>query len=985
MPGATSTDGDCDVNSIPARLSSPHPKWNASEFQCSICYDLLLNPVVVLLPSADQSFGVCIRLRETIEKLFPEQIAARRRAAGLTTHTHKCSGDCSPAAFPFSPSSPSSSTYTSGTSTDTASTNTATAATNTSDTATATTATTHSGSPPVVTGGPAGGGGAPGPPSASLPYPLLDLDLLSRAAEQYRELSLLISAITSVPAPPAAVVQAFTHAAASMADHVNTRRGQNGAPAAAAAAMPLHPQQAAELARLFLSSGPALTSTAAATAAAAAALRTLVSALHHQQRQAAAAAGAGAAGPDGITTAQGTAAVMAASGAADDALRTTADTVQQLTAEAAAMSHLLRMHHQQQLQAHMQAAWQAQAAAQAQAQTQQLLQLQAAQQQAAQQQYLGHYTISGGPPQPPPPPPQQPQVLISWGNGPTAAASAPVLIVGGAPAATQDPATTYPIAAAAGGQQPHATTAPLQPLPYISVPGSSTATVAVGTVVGHTPTAELYGWVQATGSAPYQDGVAGSVWPEQANAAAAGAAAAAVTGQGQVCYPLTAAAPLRFLGAQPYAAAAGSASAGGVQPMQVSLAEVLPDSAATAAAPMSPQGLQQQRLRLLPRQQQQAQVLARGASAAALPAVGLAPAGFGATAVPLVPLGGGSWHRDWNCWDCHVAQAGRASKGPELSALGVAVGGYELQLGSPINPSDVNTVQGKYPIQPALPGAVPGHEGVAEVLAVGPEVSELSPGDWVVPLAPAQGTWRSGGIFPRAHWHRVPQDIGLESASTLVINPPTALAMLENFVDMKPGDTVAQNGATSAVGEAVIQIARAKGLRTINIIRQRPDMEATVARLRDLGADLITTEERLKDDLTCDDFPPPPQSHPRLSTCNLPPPPSPPTPQSPPSNPPDGGTLVTYGGMSMQPVTAPTAAMIFKDISFRGFWLTGRWSQAQGPAGKAAALDRIVQMYRSGSLRPPAVVAFPLDLWREAFQELATPHRGRKVALSPSA
>ncbi|GIL80846.1 hypothetical protein Vretimale_9439 [Volvox reticuliferus] len=296
-------------------------------------------------------------------------------------------------------------------------------------------------------------------------------------------------------------------------------------------------------------------------------------------------------------------------------------------------------------------------------------------------------------------------------------------------------------------------------------------------------------------------------------------------------------------------------------------------------------------------------------------------------------------------------------------------------LQSPINPSDVNTIQGKYPIQPPLPGAVPGHEGVAEVLAVGPEVSGLSAGDWVVPLTPAQGTWRSAGTFSAAHWHKVPREIGLEAASTLIINPPTALAMLENFVELKQGDTVAQNGASSAVGEAVIQIARAKGLRTINIIRERPNMEATVARLRDLGADLVTTEEQLKDDLKASGLPSPllglncvggsaAQAVTRILQ--------------------DGGTLVTYGGMSMQPVTAPTAAMIFKDISFRGFWLTGRWSQAQGLTGRAASLDRIVQMYLSGSLRPPAVKAFALGRWKEAFAALEAPHRGHKVVLAPS-
>lgn len=42
-------------------------------------------------------------------------------------------------------------------------------------------------------------------------------------------------------------------------------------------------------------------------------------------------------------------------------------------------------------------------------------------------------------------------------------------------------------------------------------------------------------------------------------------------------------------------------------------------------------------------------------------------------------------------------------------------------LQAPINPSDVNTCQGKYPIQPKLPGT-PGHEGVGVVTEVGIEV-----------------------------------------------------------------------------------------------------------------------------------------------------------------------------------------------------------------------------------------------------------------------
>jgi hypothetical protein len=45
-----------------------------------------------------------------------------------------------------------------------------------------------------------------------------------------------------------------------------------------------------------------------------------------------------------------------------------------------------------------------------------------------------------------------------------------------------------------------------------------------------------------------------------------------------------------------------------------------------------------------------------------------------------------------------------------------------LHVQAPINPSDINTVQGKYPLVPKLPAAVPGHEGVAKVVQAGSKV-----------------------------------------------------------------------------------------------------------------------------------------------------------------------------------------------------------------------------------------------------------------------
>ena len=54
---------------------------------------------------------------------------------------------------------------------------------------------------------------------------------------------------------------------------------------------------------------------------------------------------------------------------------------------------------------------------------------------------------------------------------------------------------------------------------------------------------------------------------------------------------------------------------------------------------------------------------------------------------------------------------------------------------------------GTYPIRPTLP-ATGGGEGVAEILSVGDEESDLRPGDWVIPARPMVGTWRSHIVSP---------------------------------------------------------------------------------------------------------------------------------------------------------------------------------------------------------------------------------------------
>ena len=60
------------------------------------------------------------------------------------------------------------------------------------------------------------------------------------------------------------------------------------------------------------------------------------------------------------------------------------------------------------------------------------------------------------------------------------------------------------------------------------------------------------------------------------------------------------------------------------------------------------------------------------------------------------------------------------------------------------------------------------------------------------------------------------------------------------------GDSIIQNGGNSAVGVYVIQLAKLWNIKTINVIRDRPDVDQLREYLKSLGADYVLTEEEIR-------------------------------------------------------------------------------------------------------------------------------------------
>ncbi len=286
---------------------------------------------------------------------------------------------------------------------------------------------------------------------------------------------------------------------------------------------------------------------------------------------------------------------------------------------------------------------------------------------------------------------------------------------------------------------------------------------------------------------------------------------------------------------------------------------------------------------------------------------------------------------------------------------------------SPINPADINVLEGKYPIRPELPGT-PGVEGVGLVEECGAGVTGFAPGDAVL-LPHRFGAWREAGNASAQDLVKIGSDVPLEQAAMLRINPATALVMLRNFVALQPGEWIVQNAANSAVGRCVIRLARHFGWGTVNVVRRAELADELKAE----GADVVLVEgEKISAGIKAATGGAPLRlalnavggdSATRLAGALAP-----------------GGTIATYGAMARQPLKIPNGQLIFQDIAWRGFWIS-RWYQQVGETAGNALLAELASLAASGVIATPIEAVYPLDQIAEALTHAQRAQRGGKILL----
>lgn len=290
-------------------------------------------------------------------------------------------------------------------------------------------------------------------------------------------------------------------------------------------------------------------------------------------------------------------------------------------------------------------------------------------------------------------------------------------------------------------------------------------------------------------------------------------------------------------------------------------------------------------------------------------------------------------------------------------------------LASPINPSDLMFIAGKYGLKPKLP-AVPGFEGVGVVEASGGgPLGWLRKGKRVAVINDGRGTWAEYTVTKARQVVPVPDDLSDEQAASFFVNPATALAMVQDVLKVPKGAWLLQSAAGGELGKMVIRLGYKFAFRTINVVRRREQMDE----LKKLGADHVLVES---------DGPIPEQVRKLV---------------------PDGvrfaldpvggevgsqviaalgagGRCLVYGSLSDEPVTAHPRYFIGNDIKVEGFWL-GAWAKQQGVLTMLGLFRRVRALMAAGVLQTQFAATYPFEEAAKAVAHAAAPGKGGKVLL----
>jgi trans-2-enoyl-CoA reductase len=290
-------------------------------------------------------------------------------------------------------------------------------------------------------------------------------------------------------------------------------------------------------------------------------------------------------------------------------------------------------------------------------------------------------------------------------------------------------------------------------------------------------------------------------------------------------------------------------------------------------------------------------------------------------------------------------------------------------LAFPINPADLLTIEGLYAFRPSLPARI-GAECVARVLAVGDAVEDFREGDVVIPLD--RENWVQRKVSKASDLIKVPAGVDPLQLAMLKVNPPTAYLMMTKYADLAPGDWLLQDAANSGVGHCLIQLAKAEGLNTVNIVRR----DGLAEELTKLGADVVLVDgPDLAERITAATG----GAQIRLAIDAV------------------GGSqivrfgdaladeaiVLNYGRLSNENPQLSSHQCVFKRLMLTGFWLVP-WLRKMPRQEVVSLYGRLAQLMAEGVLRINIEKTFPIEEIKQAVALSNAYGRAGKVLVTPN-
>lgn len=292
----------------------------------------------------------------------------------------------------------------------------------------------------------------------------------------------------------------------------------------------------------------------------------------------------------------------------------------------------------------------------------------------------------------------------------------------------------------------------------------------------------------------------------------------------------------------------------------------------------------------------------------------------------------------------------------------------------PVHHGDLLGVSGRY--QPgakvAAGGARVGFEGYGLVEAAGPGVA-LRPGSRVA-FFPGRGAWGEKVLVPAAFVTEVPDAVSDAAAAQLHVNPLTTALLLRavQTAGAQPGrDVVVLTAAGSAVARLTIAELMERGYDVIALVRRSAAVNALNVVFADLpvvASDLPGWQDRV---LAAAEGRPigvildPVGGQTASAAVGLLA---------------EGGSLVSYGDLSGQPIQVPALAFSTRDIRIFGVTV-GRWA-ALPEATRRQDLDLALRLAATRPELFPVEATFDLADVGQAATEVEKPGKTGTVLLA---